>query len=593
MEPEYDASAMEVGNTFTQLAYDTRVMRDTAQAQALGGFVRLAYATNGDRRQRVSNALDDFVTLAYDTNNTHHHRKSQALDQFVTLAYETALEFGADGAPVESMDEEEDDDHDLLSGDDGDENSSEEEEEEEEDEDQVEQIDNALMRDVKRFYDHDMVIFLCNTRRFDKIFSVPHTVQWWYKDQFPLRTHGRLNSERYLETLRETLWLAHEYLQLFGFCGFFIERDMEGWLQSQDWRSEEAGQLPFSVIELGQDSSEEHGYYRRRRRAGEVFTSLEFHCHRRAKRERFDCFVFERKRKARFESLSESEGAAHLVPLSPFFALYTDKLRVLEVKVAQYDANSLSARPEHIVYTTLLPEPDLEKLPRDFTYAMNDLDYATQIAATKRTNTAVSAAQTHLKRLGDDDDSSADDEQKMAWARFLDDEPLDEQAERRDSQNPFKQRIAEFRRPTLVNMLTKPLPPNAKIQRGPSPRVLIRYEDEQRLYEANVCNLMDCPPDLLRPYGSASSSSSRKRRKDRHDSEHGNQSTDAADNQLRLTFERLSNELYRRSFGRLDAPFLENAPEEMRDLIKQVTVRLCFQQQQHQQQQQQKMDTAQ
>jgi hypothetical protein len=523
-----------------------------------GAFVQLAYDTRGARLDARGYALNQFVALAQDTRGTAQQRTAGALDSFVDLAYQTAQqrrqrgddsECDVDDETVSATEEMESEEPVQESGDDTD-------SEDEEEEDLVERVDSATMRELQRFQRHDLAIALCGRRRFSQIFARPHSVQWWYGAEFALRAVGRLNSEPYMRALRRQLWLAHEQLLLFGFCGFFVERDMAQWFQAQDWQSE---LLPFCVIE----EPGEHGHFRRRRRAGQMRRALEFRCDRRAWRERYDCWVYEEC--ARFEPLtkrqaeaSETDEAARLTPLSPFFALYTEKLRVLETSVNQFDANAQATHPEHVVNTKLLEEPPLEDLPRDFTYALDDLDRGKQIAATKRQNVAVASATAHLKRVTGGDDSD-DEDARDPWAAYLDDEG-DEQ---RDAQNPFKQRLSEFGRPSLVHMLTKPLPPSMQIQRGPAPHILVRAEELQRVYESNVCNLMDCSPALLRPHGS-----------DAGKAEDGFQQT--ADAQLRATFEFLFSELYGRTFGRLDAELFGQAPPQLAPFLGGVTARLKF-----------------
>ncbi len=554
-----------------------------------GVYVNNAYETALTRS--ASPPRDNFAA-------TRLQRGADCASAFVNLAYEAmrdaaALEAGevvSECTESSSCGDDDDECESLLSLEDDctdDDEDCEEKDEEPEEKDAVRRINTQTMRETELFYrcDGDTLLCLRNMQR-----ALPprwFRVHWWLGDT-RLREHTRLNSLPYQRAHHQLLWRARDYLVLFGFCGFYVERDPVQWFAAVS-AAGVTGEalLPYKLIDLGLDDSELKGHYERRRYANQVVADAElrFRCRSAEQRERYDFFIYKADWGVLYKPLYDVEedcdSKSELCVFSPYAPLYLERRRVCRAEVFQSDANATATHPQHALQTQLVPEPEVEDVPERILYAVDSLDRAKQVEATRRVNVTTQSARNFMRRFaqhGDNEEAAEEDQEPGAndwrgqWDRYTRD------GERRgDGSNALMQRMREFGHPTLMDQLTPPLPPTMRIQRAPPPQVLEDPHKLQLAYEEHVCNLQQWPRLFVKPHAGDHLSKL---------TPSGLKFARAAKREAwlehRETMSAMFAELYRRTFGVLDQALFAAQAEtqgmttEKAALLTRVEARLSF-----------------
>lgn len=437
-------------------------------------------------------------------------------------------------------------------------------------------IDQNYLWELKQFYNQDECIRECRKKKFQEFMKHEFSIGWWFEEEVELTPIPVMNEKPYKRVLNEMLWCANDYLDLFGFVGFYIRKDLTKWLESKE---KNGGLLPFGVIEFGERKDVIPGYFVKRSKKKTLFGSeIIFVCTDDSKRAKYVFYVMEKNATFKLPTQvinrnnfcpEEAVENLNLLPNSSFEPLFHKWKRITELTLTLDDANAQSCRPEPFLTTKPLPESQIEEASEPDRYLSNMLDEATTAVTMDKLQSGFDYVDGHSKRMKLQTTQTQLQSQRYGGGRF---------------RSITEQRRLLFPRPTMTENL-EVLPPLVTLDRGPPPKSLINIDHLEEVYEAKVCSVMCYPYLLFKAHSQTHATHSTKTSGSGGIS--NTSQLESAREDLNKTimgqeelFQEIFHELYMRSYAFLDLEALSHIPQsklpEFQPLLKGIKVRLVY-----------------
>lgn len=439
-------------------------------------------------------------------------------------------------------------------------------------------IDQNFMWELKQFYNENDCIKSCRKKKIESLVQHKANISWWFTKEVELVEIPIMNSETYLRALHDLLWIANDYLTLFGFVGFYIRKDIGEWVKNKE---KHGGLLPFGVIEFGERKDQIPGYFVKRAKKSTIFGSeIVFNCTDDSKKLKYTFFVMDKNATFRIPITTnnnnndfyptEDSNSSNLIPNSSFEALFDKWRRIVEVVITLDDANAQSCRPEPFLLTKPLPETDITQTSESDRYLSNFLDEIGTEVALDKLQSGYEYASSHSQRMKCQTAYTQLQSMRYGGRKYV---------------SMTEQRRMAFPHPTLTENL-EVLPPMVTLDRGPPPKSLIDLNHLEETYEAQVCSVM-CYPYLLFKSHSHTHSQSNKLKSGGGGGISNDSQKQAAEMELdKITqgqealFQEIFTELYMRSYAFLDLETLSHIPQtydpSFQFLLEGMNVRLVY-----------------
>jgi hypothetical protein len=454
----------------------------------------------------------------------------------------------------------------------------------------VQMVDIDAMRKLKNFYDSDVEIQTCRHRKKMETFRHKCTISWWFmNDLLQLHRLPYFHDDRYMRKLHDMMLKAQDYLSLFRYVAFYYVKDMIAWVLADD------GSLPFGVVEIAPTtavnnnsnnsaaSPDSMGAFYAVRRNGHFEQELIYECADETINKRCDFYVYDTG--AVFVPSGRTFGITRttVCPVSAFSELIDDKNEIIEAQVCLGDANFMATHPEGFLYSKPLPDTSPENVPEQTRYMENDMPSAAFATSMYRANLSASLANSYVNRFRDTARCMTSQSQDRAALRqmyMLHGGGGGGRQVGEDGQEViptlYHERQAEFARPSVKETLEH-LPSYTEVSRGPPPASLMNPQLLRAQYVDKVAQLMNFPYLLFKPqraggtdskaHGVAVSNGNR---------ENAQKQLDDAVCEQQQTFQYIFEELYERTFARMDRLLFDQLPEQYRALTDHISARMLF-----------------
>lgn len=443
-------------------------------------------------------------------------------------------------------------------------------------------IDNSTMWELIQFYYMEDAIDKCRESKIIEFERHCPSIGYWWGDDLQLSVAPRLSSTAYQSALHNVLWIAQDYLNLFGFVGFYMEKDMGKWNENKNGKSP---LLPFGVIEYEENKELFPGHYSLVRKSTKFGGELEFVCTDESKKRNYNFFVFSRRPKFKLTrrqsdnsqqpftvGFSSTVDTIGLIPISRFTTLHEQWKRVIEARISVDDAQAMSCRPESFIVAKPLEKVGIDELSERAMYGDGGGDYGMDDIDSGKQEMALNRIQTGLNMVSGQRDRLRNNA-TAGYGRG-----------REREMTVYQQRSLLFGRPTMCESLEY-LPSSVEINRGPAPRSLIDPEHLEQLYHENVCNVMCYPYIFFKAHSStvhtsdASSSSGGSKGGGMNNTtqlQNAQKTLDSAVLNQEKIFQEIYRELYMRTYAYLDVAALQNSPPEVQPLLEGLCVKLEY-----------------
>ena len=383
-------------------------------------------------------------------------------------------------------------------------------------------INTSFMIELTHFCRADKDIENCRRKLEHEVFRHDWFVAWFDREGAPFYKLPLFNTGFFKEALRRFYVEANDFINRFGFIGFYHIKDIDTWMLQvaalQEGDEGEDGEMevdvdhdrtlkenimadfPFGVIPLGMSERDSYGQYMVIENRSNMQKKLIFECLEEAVAKRYAFTVVDYG--AQFQSMPYCGGNVNLgnfgedyIPLSPFTELRRQKRLVLEGETALFDANSMHVYPENIAYVKPQKDAPLEEMTDDNLYAIDNILQGRQKDNYNRQDMALDDARCQIQRnamkrtINCVTRKSCGNIQIQAPSRII--------LDHKQANN----------RPSLYEM-TQTLPAPIEISGNKPGQPFVNVAERERKYENDVCTVMRLPYVFFKPHGSSTDTKS-------------------------------------------------------------------------------------
>lgn len=411
----------------------------------------------------------------------------------------------------------------------------------------VHRINTHYMIGLNQFCEGDKDIENCRMKLEHEVFTHDWFVAWFDHEGLPFYKLPLFNKPYFKEALRRFYTKAYDFIQRFGFLGYYHIKDIDTWMlevsksktritkqrynneEEDDEEEEEEEEIvvieeeidierqlrenilasfPFGVIPLGQNGNDSYGSYMVIENRNTIQSTIVFECNDDDLAANYEFNVIDRG--ARFRStpygtdfisnnFMNAQFGEDYIPISPFEELRRQKDLVIEGERTLFDSNSMIVYPENIAYVKPQKDQPLEDLSDDTLFSLNSILQARSRDNYDRQDQALDDARCQLQRTamkrtvtgiaaggrrGCGGSVQMQQPSTLIW-----------DYKKRDNRPSAYEAVRCLPAPIEING-TRPGQP------------VVNVAERERKYENDVCTVMRLPYVFFKPHGIAGDSSS-------------------------------------------------------------------------------------